>query len=138
LGFQKLKQRRMLSEDLGHLSPELKERLLERLNSTPVFTVIKHVMETVMTDGAEELKGMGAQRSVFDENVFPTNDTDDESILDLESDALQDVYSYLASRNLTWTLHCLEKETRVPPENGPHDLLQLLKNSETNGILNKQ
>jgi hypothetical protein len=120
----------MVSEVPFVIPQELKDRLRERLKSSSAFKEIAWKIKVGMGAAIGELRGQKGRKSIFDETEFPSNATDEESVLEFERQALQTVYSYLTEHDLTWTLGCLEKETRVAREREAYDLLQLLEEPE--------
>jgi hypothetical protein len=113
---------------------ELKERVRERLKSGNALKTIALKIKVGMGAAIGELRGKTGAKSIFDEPDFPRNDPDNEDETELEKQALQTVYQYLETRELKWTLGCLQQETKVPKEVAVHDLLALLKGDEDDEI----
>jgi hypothetical protein len=126
----------MLAEIAKDVPKELLDRLHQRVKSSNACKDIAWKIKLGMGAAIGELRGQSKGRSIFDEARFPTNETEDEAILDFEQYALQTVYAFLEARGLTWTLGCLEKETHVErgkkegKEEEGYDLLQLLEPDE--------
>jgi hypothetical protein len=129
----------MFAEIAALVPKELLDNLHQRVKSSNACKDIAWKIKLGMGAAIGELRGQSKGRSIFDETQFPINETEDETVLDLERYALQTVYAFLESRGLTWTLGCLEKETHVERakkdgteaknEEG-YDLLELLMPDE--------
>jgi hypothetical protein len=128
----------MLSEIPFEIPKELKDRLRERLKSSGPFNEIAWKIKLGMSAAIGELRGQKGRKSIFEESTFPINDTEDESILELERQSLQTVYAFLTERDLTWTLGCLTKETRINQESEAYDLLQLLEPDEPVDVVEEE
>jgi hypothetical protein len=121
----------MVSEIPFQIPQELKDRLRNRLMSSTAFKEISWKIKCGMGAAIGELRGQKGRKSIFDESEFPRNPIpDEESIVNIEHQALQSVYAFLQERDLTWTLGCLTKETRVSQDPEAYDLLQLLELEE--------
>lgn len=79
-----------------------------------------------MSAAIGELRGQQDRKSIFDEVQFPVNGSNDESVISLETQALQTVYHFLTDCKLEFTLACLEHETRVKKERDAYHLIELL------------
>jgi hypothetical protein len=94
-----------MNED--NLVPEsLREKVHDRLHQSGALERIDHRIKLAMCAAIEVLRGDKSPRPIFENIGFNKPE--------VEIQALQSVYAYLKSVDLSWTLEAFVQETTVP------------------------
>jgi hypothetical protein len=100
---------------------ELKEKVHDKLVESKALDRIDQRIKQGMCAAIERLRGDKAPKAIFSDLGFQKDE--------LELQAIQSIYKYLASVGLTWTLETIWQETNVEPKaaDGAPSVSDLLK-----------
>jgi hypothetical protein len=102
-----------MSTPLVIVPEELKEKVHDKLVESKALDRIDQRIKQGMCAAIERLRGDKSPKPIFSELGFQKDE--------VELQALQSIYKYLASVGLTWTLETISQETNVEPKSADAD-----------------
>jgi hypothetical protein len=101
-----------------HTPESMKEVVHEKLRKNGVVNEIDHRIKVGMVAAIGELRGQKDGGAAFDGLGFHRPQ--------IEIKALQRIYAFLKTVDLSWTRECVINETQVQPQDSDSDLIRLI------------